>query len=301
MYYLAELFPSLRKIKLPLSRDQLMLLLAAINEIFLGLDIYLAHNLSGTIVPYEWIPILFGPLAGLTLLAAGLIAIKRRPLATLIANIVLIASIVIGLLGSYFHIRRGLLPAGPAGARVTVDLLVWAPPIAGPLIFSLVGLLGLSAAWVESPPGSGQLIFSPRFSLQLPYSKTRAYFFMVSMGILATLLSSVLDHARTPFDNPWLWIPTLVGVFGVVVAAGMGMIHTPQRGDLWVFFGTMVVLMVTGVVGLLLHIRANLTAEGLIVQERFLRGAPFLAPLLFANMGLLGLLTLLDPASEQTD
>jgi len=108
MYYLAELFPSLRKIKLPLSRDQLMLLLAAINEIFLGLDIYLAHNLSGTIVPYEWIPILFGPLAGLTLLAAGLIAIKRRPLATLIANIVLIASIVIGLLGSYFHIRRGL-------------------------------------------------------------------------------------------------------------------------------------------------------------------------------------------------
>lgn len=32
--------------------------------------------------------------------------------------------------------------------------------------------------------------------LRLPYSKTRAYLFLTGMGTLATVISSVLDHAR---------------------------------------------------------------------------------------------------------
>jgi hypothetical protein len=37
------------------------------------------------------------------------------------------------------------------------------------------------------------------------------------------------------------------------------------------------------------------------VQERFVRGAPFLAPMLYANMGAIGLLALLDPQESQTE
>ena len=78
MYYLALLFPGLKgKRLLPLSRDQLMLLMAAINLLFLSFDIYLAHNLNGTIRPREWIPIIFGAVAGVLLLLAGLIALRR--------------------------------------------------------------------------------------------------------------------------------------------------------------------------------------------------------------------------------
>jgi len=77
--YLEVLFPSLAKIKLPISRDQMMLLMAAVNEIFLGVDIYLAHKLSGTIVFREWIPILFGPIAGVLLLIAGWIVRNLFP------------------------------------------------------------------------------------------------------------------------------------------------------------------------------------------------------------------------------
>ena len=51
-YPLATVFPPLRRVgKLPLSRDQVMLLMMAINEVFLAIDIYLAHNISGTIRP----------------------------------------------------------------------------------------------------------------------------------------------------------------------------------------------------------------------------------------------------------
>jgi hypothetical protein len=301
VYHLAAVFPPVRRVPLPFSRDQLMLLMAAINLIFLGIDIYLAHSISGTIVPNEWIPIIFGPLAGALLLLAGLLATRQRPLATVIANIVFLCSIAVGLLGAYFHIVRAVLPTAPAGQRVTVNLLVWAPPILGPLTFSLVGVLGISAAWLEDPPDSGRLALLAGRHVHLPFSKTRAYFFWVGLGTLATVISSVLDHARTNFENPWLWVPTAVGVFGVVVAVTLGSIERPTRADLITYTVATLLLIAVGVVGALLHVNANLTAGGTVVPERFIRGAPFLAPLLFSNMGVLGLIALLDPTEKAVE
>jgi hypothetical protein len=298
MYHLATVFPPVKRLRLPLSRDQLMLLMAAINLIFLGIDIYLAHSISPTIIPNEWIPIIFGPIAGGLLLVAGVIALKNRPLATVLATVVLLVSIAVGLLGDYFHIMRAILPNAPAGQQVTIDLLVWAPPLLGPLMFALVGLLGISAAWVESPPDSGLLLLFGGRRLQLPYSKTRAYFFMIGMGTLATVISSVLDHARTHFVNPWLWIPTAAGVFGTVVAVAVAVFEKPRRADLIIYTAAMILLIIVGVLGAVLHISTNLIAEGTIIGERFIHGAPFLAPLLFANMGMLGLIVLLNPAEK---
>ncbi len=298
MYHLATVVPPVRRFKIPLSRDQALLLMAALNELFLGVDIYLAHRISGTIVPYEWIPILFGPIAGVLLLVAGMIALRRRALATGLATVVLVSSALVGLLGAYFHLLRAALPAGPEGAQLTVRLLVWGPPILGPLMFGLVGLWGLSAAWVEDPPDSGRLRLANGHFLRLPLSKTRAYFLMFSLGTLFTVISAVLDHARTGFENGWLWIPLVVGVFATVVMATLGFLERPTRADLTIYTLAMLLLIVTGLVGAILHVDDNLTAHGAFVAERFLRGAPFLAPLLFANMGALGLLVLLDPRSE---
>jgi len=200
MAQLTSHFPrSLSWRRLPLSRDQMMLLMAAINEFFLGLDTYLAHQESGTIVPREWIPVLFGIIAGGLLLVAGLIALRYRAVASVIATVTLLASIGVGLLGAYFHLMRAVQPFAPAGQRITLDLLVWAPPVLGPMAFAMVGILGISAAWIEAPPGSGVLVLWGERRIQLPYSKTRAYFFIVGMGLVAALVSSVLDHARTGF------------------------------------------------------------------------------------------------------
>lgn len=296
MYHLATVFPPAYRIRrLPLSRDQLVLLMIAINQIFLGIDTYLAHSANLTIRPNEWIPILFGPAAGALLLLAGLIALRRRSLATVIATLTLLASIIVGLLGAYLHLQRGLLPSAPPGQRISIDLLVWAPPILGPLIFSLVGILGISAAWIEDPPDSGSLILLGGRRIQLPYPKTQAYFYIVSMAALATVISSVLDHARLNFTDPWLWLPAVAGIFGTVAAAMLGAIDRPTRPDLITYTAAMLLLIVVGMIGAVLHVKADLIAQGTIVLERFLRGAPVLAPLLFSNVGLLGLIVLLDP------
>ena len=301
MYYLATVFPAIRRISLPFSRDQLVLVIMAVNLFFLSFDIYLAHSISGTIVPNEWVPIIFGVVGGILLLVAGLIALRNRPLATIIATVTLLLSIVVGLMGAYFHWMRGILPTGPVGQRVTIDLLVWAPPIFGPLMFSFVGILGLSAAWIEDPADSGTLVMMGGRRLQLPYPKTQAYFYIIGMAVLATVLSSALDHARLNFADPWLWVPTLIGVFGVVVAVELGAINHPTRADLIVYIIAMALLITVGVVGALLHVQGNLTSQGVVVVERFIRGAPFLAPLLFANVGMLGLVVLLDPREKVPD
>jgi hypothetical protein len=296
MYHLATVFPPARRISLPLTRDQLMLLMAAVNEIFLSVDIFLAHGLNGQILRNEWIPIIFGIVAGFLLLLAGLIAFRQRPFATILANLVFVSSIIVGLLGIYFHVSRTAIPGGPLGQPGTVSALIWAPPILGPFVFALVGVLGISAAWIEEPTDSGRLRLLAKRHVQMPYSKTRAYFFIVSIGILVTLISSVLDHARFNFENPWVWLPTMAGIFSTVVAAVLGIIERPTRADLTVYTVAMLMLILVGMVGFVLHLNSNLVAQGTIVVERFLRGSPSLAPMLFANMGLLGLLVLLAPA-----
>ena len=301
MYHLATVFPVVNRVRIPVSRDQAMLLMLALNELLLGVETYLAHTISGTIVPKEWIPIIFGPVAGILLVLAGLLAIRRRSLATVIASFIYLASIGVGLLGMSFHLVRAILPFAPLGQQVSIPLVVWAPPVLGPLTFALVGLMGLSAVWMEQPADSGILTLLGGRKLTLPYSKTSAFFFMVGLGTLATVISSVLDHARTNFENPWLWLPTGIGVFGTVVALVLGTIDSPRRSDLLTYVIAMLLLVLVGMLGVILHILRNLAFENAIVVERFLRGAPFLAPMLFSDMGALGLVILLDPREKQAD
>ena len=119
---------------------------------------------------------------------------------------------------------------------------------------------------------------------------------MLSLGTLVTLISGVLDHARSGFETPWLWVPTVIAIFSVTVTVALAARdEPPSRADLWVYIGAMLAMILAGLAGLYFHINANLVSEGTFVGERFLRGAPFMAPLLFCNMGMIGLAALLDP------
>jgi hypothetical protein len=298
---IAQLFPTLAFPRWFPSRDQWILFLVAVNQGFLSLDTYLVHVLNGTILFREWIPIIFGLVSAVLLLVAGGIAQRNRSLASSLATVVLIASVVVGLLGAYFHLVRGMLPSAPVGQRFTLNLAMWAPPILAPLAFAGIAIMGMSAAWREDPSESGILHLPFGKRLHLPYSKTAAYLFLVSLGVLVALVSSVLDHARHPWTSVWLWLPVVAGVYGVVVSLGLGLLKKPHKGDVAAFVVGMVFLIVVGIVGAWLHIRADLGPRQVFVMERFLRGAPFLSPMLFANMGMVGLLVLLPAFSPNTN
>jgi hypothetical protein len=284
-----------RQGRLPLSRDQLFLLLAALNHIFMAIDIVLAHSISGGIKPTEWIPIVFGMVAGFVLLFAGALAARNRSAATILANLVFIASITVGVLGAYFHLNRTVLLAGDLISLQAVSTLVWAPPAIGPMFFVLIGVLGISAAWIESPVDSGRLRLLGERTVQMPYSKTRAYMLIVALFMLATLISSVLDHARLSFENPWVWLPLAAALFGLTTSLFIGIVEAPSSADLATHVAAMLLLVAVGLVGFVFHAEASTTAAGHLVVERFLRGSPILAPLLFVNAGVMGLLPLLPP------
>ena len=298
MYLLAEVNPGIRRFRLFLARDQWILLLAAFNEIILGLDTYLAHSITGQLKIGEWIPVIFGPVSGALLILAGLIALHRRTQANLIASGVFVASMVVGILGSYFHLHRALLPEAPAGQQITSALLVYGPPLLGPLTFVLIGILGISAAWAEVGGDTGVVRLVGGMMVRMPMSKTRAYFLMTALFILVTLISSVLDHAQTAFKNPWLWLPTFTGIFAVFVTTAMGAYAKLNKNDLITYLAAMGLMGLVGMTGAILHVVHNITGQGNLIGERFIHGAPLLAPLLFANMALLGLTVLLDPKPQ---
>src|SRR5262249_16534783 len=114
------------------------------------------------------------------------------------------------------------------------------------------------------------------------------------------LTSAVFDHAPTGFRNAWLWLPIAAGVFGTAVAVTLGIIERPTAADLWTYVAAMLLLIAVGAIGAILHVAHDLTMGCRFVPERFLRGAPAMAPLLFSNMGLVGLLALLpeNPGSR---
>ncbi|MBK7177649.1 MAG: hypothetical protein IPH82_10760 [Chloroflexi bacterium] len=89
----------------------------------------------------------------------------------------------------------------------------------------------------------------------------------------------------------------MAGIFGTVVAAGLGVVNKPTKGDIWVYVGTMLLLILVGLVGAALHVLFDLSGQNAIVTGVFC-AARLSAPLLFANMGTLGLIALLSPVES---
>lgn len=100
--------------RLLFNHDQAMLTPAAVNVFYLGLDKFIAHNLNGTLVPNEWIPILFCPIADLVLLT------------------------IVGMTGAILPINTNLTGQGV----IIVERFLRGAPILAPLLFCNMGLPG---------------------------------------------------------------------------------------------------------------------------------------------------------------
>lgn len=287
--------PGIGEFHLPLTRNDLMLILVAVNMIGIGLETYLAHLISGHIKPAESIPIYFGPSAGLAMLGVIFLRTRmkeRKTLATLVILGISALSVVVGVLGTSFHWERALAPSNIPGADLRWDWIIYAPPVVAPLAFAGIGLMGILSALEEPKPG--QFSLPGVLTFQTPMSKTRQLFWLVALGLAAATLSAFLDHGRTDFENNFVWIPTFAGIFGTSITLIMAMYERHTTADYFIFFWVMLLMVWVGVMGMGLHINADLPEgpQGGINTERLIRGAPVMAPMLFANMGLLGIISM---------
>jgi hypothetical protein len=294
--------PGIGSLRLPVSRNDLLLLMVAFMQIGLGVETYLAHLISGDVKPAEAIPVVLGPVFGVILLVALGLRLSRRSvtLTSLIILAVAASSVAVGLIGSAFHWSRVVPPPGAPGAALRWDWLIFAPPVLGPLAFAGVGLLAIIAVLEDTKPESGKLSLPGIITFNTPLPQTRQFLWLIAFGLYAATLSSFLDHGRTSFENVFVWIPVVLGTFGAVVTTVMALYANHQPSDWFIFFWVMVLMILLGIVGLGLHVNADLP-EGTanIVWERFIRGAPVMAPMLFALMGAFGLITMVGAETDE--
>ncbi|HVY61492.1 MAG TPA: hypothetical protein VHF22_07555 [Planctomycetota bacterium] len=279
------------------DRDALFLLTGATTMFFLALDAWLSHLSSGTITRDEWIPVAFGPPAGLLLLAAGAVALRKRAAAVWIAVPIYLAAIAVGGLGAWLHYSKLVVPNLSWVKTLEGGPFVYVPPILAPLAFALTGALGLSALFEESPQGSGRIRIAGQRHVQMPLAKDRAYLLLVALGIVLAVVSATLDHGHEGLGDPWMWLATAAGVFAAVATFVHGLESAPPPESRIAVLVALGALALTGLLGEGFHLHADIErAGGHLVPEKFIAGAPPMAPLLYAYMATLGAITVLPPA-----
>lgn len=250
-------------------------LFAVSNLAFLAIDVALAHAVNAFEHPAEWIPVAFSPLAALAMLAAmGLggpfptragEGTRRHRIARGLGLAVGWASVLVGVSGLVFHLQSQFFELG------TLKSLVYTAPFAAPLAYTGLGLLVILNRMVD--PRSPDW---PRWVILLAMG-----------GFLGNFVLTLADYAQNGFFYPTEWIGVVASAFA---ATGLLAVCVFPRDRVLIPWAAVLLLVqvVVGVLGFGLHGRANLEQPSASLWESFIYGAPLFAPLLFADLALLG-------------
>ena len=238
-----------------------------INLAFLAIDVYIAHSINTFAHRAEWIPFIVSIAAAPLLLAMRFCGGTRaNRLAGLGVGWV---CVVVGIGGMLYHLDSQFF------VDFTVRSLVYTAPFIAPLSFAGIGLL--------------LIMHHTAHEESLEWG--RWVLVMACAGFLGNFVLSICDHAQNGFFDWREWIPVCASAMAVSFL--MTAISQPRNAS---FLALCVLILalngLTGVVGFYLHLSANLAAPAPSVKESFLYGAPVLAPLLFPNLALLGILGL---------
>jgi hypothetical protein len=240
-----------------------------LNISFLAFDIYLAHSVNQFRSEAEYIPLFFSATAPAVLIAA--LALRRRWPAIWkdLGYLVGWAAILIGLAGVIFHLQSRFF------YERTLLSLTYSAPFAAPLAYTGLGFLLVMNRMVQSDTSEwGQWVLL--FTLG---------------GFIGNFVFSLSDHAENGFFRPLEWAPVVASAFAVGFLATPLLMKVPLA-----FFGLCAVILLleacVGAWGFVLHAAANLSGPSVHAFDNFVNGAPPLAPLLFPNLMVLGIIAI---------
>jgi hypothetical protein len=286
MVYEATLL-DVARLRMPVERDRLILLFVAVNLVFLTVDVAVAHSVNGFVPRYELVPLLVPPWGILTSLA---LAFRRTECPWLygLHTLLMALTVATGVLGFAFHLYAVLGPA----RRLAWWWLAFGAPVLAPLSYAGVGLVGWVAVMSETP--DGRLQFGPWLQLDLRWSKTQVLMGLVALGFLGATLTSYLDHAQYGYTAPE-WIPVFAGLPAFLYTSAVTLWPDLDPIDARGLLATLLGMVIVGLLGLAFHLSRDLADTGQLTLERLRSWAPILAPLLFTDLGLLGLVSALRP------
>jgi hypothetical protein len=242
---------------------------ALVNLGFMTVDIYMAHSVNDFRRPAEYIPLFFSIAAPLILLV-GLAARQRwKGVWTDLGYLVGWGAILVGLTGVILHLESSFF------YERTIKSLTYSAPFAAPLAYVGLGFLLVMNRMVQSDS----------------VEWAQWVLFMTLGGFFGNFVISLVDHAENGFFYPLEWIPVAASAIAV------GFLATPlltrvSRGFLLLCMGVLGAEVAVGAWGFLLHTEGNLHGPSVQWFKNFIYGAAPLAPLLFPNLALLGMIAL---------
>jgi hypothetical protein len=242
---------------------------ALMNLGFMTLDIYMAHSVNEFRRSEECIPLYFSALSPLVLITGLALRSRWKVVWTDLGYLVGWGAILVGLTGVVLHLDSSFF------YERTIKSLTYSAPFAAPLAYAGLGFLIVLNRMVDSD------------SMEW----AQWVLFLTLGGFFGNFVLTLSDHAGNGFFYPLEWA-------GVVASAvAVGFLVTPLLVRVSQSFLSLcaVILLLeagVGVWGFWLHAERNLHGPSTQFFKNFVYGAAPLAPLLFPNLMVLGLIAL---------
>jgi hypothetical protein len=242
---------------------------AILNIGFLTFDIYMAHSVNEFRNRNEYIPLFFSAIAPLVLLIA-LWFRKRRPILwKILGHVVGGSAVLVGLTGVILHLDSHFF------YERTLRSLTYSAPFAAPLAYTGLGFLLIMNRMVDAES-----------------VEWAEWVLMFTLGgFIGNFIFSLADHAANGFFYPMEWVPV------VASALAVGFLTVPlvmRVSRLFIDLCAAILLLeaAVGLWGFILHAEGNLQGPSIHPIDNFIYGAPPMAPLLFPNLMVLGIIGL---------
>ncbi len=242
---------------------------AILNIGFLTFDIYLAHSVNQFRSPAEYIPLLFSAIAPVLLVLALALRPRWPVLWKVLGFLVGGSAILVGLTGVILHLQSHFF------YERTLRSLTYSAPFAAPLAYTGLGFLLVMNRMVD------------------PESLEWAQWVLLLTegGFIGNFIFSLSDHAGNGFFNSLEWVPVVASAIAVGFLS-VALLTRVSRSFIHLCAAVLLGEAVVGVWGFVLHAEGNLRGPSIHAFDNFIYGAAPMAPLLFPNLMLLGIIAL---------
>ena len=244
-------------------------LFAILNVGFLTFDIFLAHSVNQFRNPAEYIPLWFSATAPVVLMLALTQRKRRRRIGTVLGYVVGWVAVLVGLTGVILHLGSSFF------YERTIRSLTYSAPFAAPLAYTGLGFLLVMNRMVDSESAEWAqwiLLFT-------------------AGGFIGNFVFSLADHAGNGFFFAVEWVPVAASAVAVGFLSVPLLMHV-SRAFIDIAAAVLVLEAGVGLWGFVLHTMANLQGPSVHAFDNFIYGAPPMAPLLFPNLMVLGIIGL---------
>jgi hypothetical protein len=249
---------------------------AILNLGFLAFDIFLAHSVNQFSKRAEWIPFFFSVTTPMILLIGLTQRKKRRAIWMTSGYLVGWMAILVGITGVILHLGSHFF------YERTIRSLTYSAPFAAPLAYTGLGFLLVMNRMVDSKT----------------VEWAHWILFFTLGGFLGNFVFSLTDHAQNGFFFAAEWIPVAASAIAVGLLTAP-LILRVSRLFIDLCVGFLIIEATVGLWGFVLHAMGNLRGPSVHAFDNFIYGAPPMAPLLFPNLMVLGIIGLWQLRNNQ--